>query len=223
MSKLTKDVGDYCLSHIRDNELVIIPESHDTGFDEYISMKTEGVYNTLSTRKRLNECHLELSFPKPGAKPVEFASFYDAPFHFAKDRRFQGLLAIDVTPYISKYNSEEFGSLVTYLKEDMVDVTVLFVVSTDSFQKAKGISEKLMAEMDAVTLYLPLPTKERLMSYIKENMQGIKDFEERREEILVAIAGSGFEVVEGIRKALRNKTSVPEKKGRKERVASFGY
>ena len=51
MPKLTKDMGEYCLSHIRDNELVVISDRHDTGFDEYIAMKIDGVYENLSTRK----------------------------------------------------------------------------------------------------------------------------------------------------------------------------
>ena len=103
MSKLTKDVGDYCLSHVVDNELVIIPESHDTGFDEYLAIKIDGVYKNLSTRKKREECHLEISYPRLGSSSMEFAAFYETPMRFAKDRRFQGLLSVDVTPYMSKF------------------------------------------------------------------------------------------------------------------------
>ena len=223
MSKLTKDVGDYCLSHIRDNELVIIPESHDTGFDEYLAMKIDGVYKNLSTRKRREECHLEISYPRLGSSTMEFAAFYETPMRFARDRRFQGLLSIDVTSYMSKFNSSEFNSLILYLKEDMSEVSVFFVVSTDSFDRAKGIAEKLKSEMGTVTTYLSLPSKEQMLSYLSEKVKDFKLFEKRREEIERAIEGVGFEVVSGIRKALKTKTSVPESKGKREKSITFGY
>lgn len=223
MSKLTKDVGDYCLSHVVDNELVVIPESHDTGFDEYLAMKIDGVYKNLSTRKRREECHLEISYPRPGSSTMEFAAFYETPMRFARDRRFQGLLSIDVTSYMSKFNSSEFNSLILYLKEDMSDVSVFFVVSTDSFDRAKGIAEKLKSEMGTVTTYLSLPSKEQMLSYLSEKVKDFKLFEKRREEIERAIEGVGFEVVSGIRKALKTKTSVPESKGKREKSITFGY
>lgn len=223
MSKLTKDVGDYCLSHVVDNELVVIPESHDTGFDEYLAMKIDGVYKNLSTRKRREECHLEISYPRLGSSTMEFAAFYETPMRFARDRRFQGLLSIDVTSYMSKFNSSEFNSLILYLKEDMSDVSVLFVVSTDSFDRAKGIAEKLKSEMGTVTTYLSLPSKEQMLSYLNEKVKDFKLFEKRREEIERAIEGVGFEVVSGIRKALKTKTSVPESKGKREKSITFGY
>ena len=223
MPKLTKDMGEYCLSHIRDNELVVISDRHDTGFDEYIAMTIDGVYENLSTRKRKDECHLEISYPRPGARRMEFDYFYDAPLRFSKDRRFQGLLTIDITPYSSRYNSEEFKDLIIYLKEDMANATILFVVSTDSFQSTKGISEKLKNEMEVVTTYLPIPTKENLLSYIRESINHKKLFNERLEEISKAIDGSGFEVAEGIERALSSKTAFPENKRRRERTSSFGY
>ena len=223
MPKLTKDVGDYCLSHVDDNELVVMPESHDTGFDEYIAMKIDGVYKGLSTRKRKDECHLEISYPRPGANRMEFASFFDTPFKFAKDRRFQGLLTIDVTAYALRYNSEDFAALITFLREDLPGTRVLFVLSTDSFQKAKGISEKLRDEMDAVTTYLSLPTKERLLLFLRDKMREKNLFDERREEISRAIVGAGFEVAEGIEKALRARANFPESKRKKSRSVSFGY
>lgn len=223
MSKLTKDVGDYCLSHVVDNELVVIPESHDTGFDEYLAMKIDGVYQNLSSRKRKDECHIEISFPRLGSSTMEFAAFYETPMRFARDRRFQGLLSIDVTSYMSKFNSSEFNSLILYLKEDMSDVSVLFVVSTDSFDRAKGIAEKLKSEMGTVTTYLSLPSKEQMLSYLSEKVKDFKLFEKRREEIERAIEGVGFEVVSGIRKALKTKTSVPASKGKREKSITFGY
>ena len=223
MSKLTKDVGDYCLSHVVDNELVVIPESHDTGFDEYLAMKIDGVYKNLSTRKRREDCHLEISYPRLGSSSMEFAAFYETPMRFAKDRRFQGLLSVDVTPYMTKFNASEFDSLLLYLKEDISDATVLFVVSTDSFDRAKGIAEKLKSEMGTVTTYLSLPSKEQMLSYLNEKVKDFKLFEKRREEIERAIEGVGFEVVSGIRKALKTKTSVPESKGKREKSITFGY
>ena len=223
MSKLTKDVGDYCLSHVVDNELVVIPESHDTGFDEYLAMKIDGVYQNLSSRKRKDECHIEISFPRLGSSTMEFAAFYETPMRFAIDRRFQGLLSVDVTSYMSKFNSSEFNSLILYLKEDMSDVTVLFVVSTDSFDRAKGIAEKLKSEMGTVTTYLSLPSKEQMLSYLSEKVKDFKLFEKRREDIERAIEGVGFEVVSGIRKALKTKTSVPASKGKREKSITFGY
>ena len=223
MPKLTKDMGEYCLSHIRDNELVVISERHDTGFDEYIAMKIDGVYKSLSTRKRKDECHLEIAYPRPGARGMEFEHFYETPLRFSKDRRFQGLLTIDITPYSSRYNTEEFRDLIQYLKEDMNSATILFVVSTDSFQSTKGISERLKNEMEVTTTYLPLPSKERLLSYIRESVNQKKLFDERQEEIAKAIDGSGFEVREGIEKALSSKTAVPVDKRQRGRTSSFGY
>lgn len=222
MSKLAKDVEDYCLSHAVDNELVVIPESHDTGFDEYISIKKDGVYKGMNTRKRKDECHLELSYPRPGSKPLEFASFFETPSHFAKDRWFRGLLTVDVSPYVTKYNTPEFDSLLDYLKDDLSGVTVLFVVSTASFEKARGISEKLKGRMDVVTTHLHLPSKEQVLAYLKENTRDSSLFEERRDEIAKGIEGMGYEVVSAIGKALKAKTSVPVKR-RKERTVTFGY
>ena len=205
------------------NELVVIPESHDTGFDEYLAMKIDGVYQNLSSRKRKDECHIEISFPRLGSSTMEFAAFYETPMRFTRDRRFQGLLSIDVTSYMSKFNSSEFNSLILYLKEDMSDVSVLFVVSTDSFDRAKGIAEKLKSEMGTVTTYLSLPSKEQMLSYLSEKVKDFKLFEKRREEIERAIEGVGFEVVSGIRKALKTKTSVPASKGKREKSITFGY
>lgn len=222
IGKLSKEMKKHCLDNALENEIIVIPNSHDSGLDEYMETKLGKVYECLKTRKRIGECHLELTYPDEKSSFYEFSVFKEAPDNKAKDRRFCGLFSVNVSSYINSAFSERYEDLLVYTKDQLKDTTVLLVVSTDMPEKARGLVTKAMKEGFVVT-ELPLPSAERVFEYLKETSGKAEAVDSRRAEVMGAIEGNGFEIVGEITKALESRTKLVSKKNGHESKSRFGY
>lgn len=222
MSKLSKETEKYCLDHAREDEVIVVPRSHDSGLDEYIEAKLGKVYESLNTRKRIGECHLELTYPEEEADEYSFSIFKESPDNKAKDRRFCGLFTIDVSSYINSLNSDKLDDLVIYTKDQLKDTTVLLVVSSDMPGRANGLTAKL-SKMGFVVTELPNPSAERIFEYAKEVSKRPEVLDSRRADVLAAVEGHGFEIVDEIIRAVDMRKRLVLKKKGQESGSRFGY
>ena len=222
MSKLSKETKKYCLDHAREDEVIVIPRSHDSGLDEYIEAKLGKVYESLNTRKRIGECHLELTYPEEEADEYSFSIFKESPDNKAKDRRFCGLFTVDISSYINSFNSDKFDDLISYTKDQLKDTTILFVVSSDMPGRANGLTAKL-SKLGFLVTELPNPSAERIFEYAKEVSKRTKVLESRRTEVVSAVEDHGFEIVDEIIKAVDMRKHLVFKKKGNESGSRFGY
>ena len=222
VSKLSEQTKIHGKEHALEDEIIIIPENHDSGFNEYMNSKICKVYEKLRTRKRISECHLELTYPKPDSHEYFFSVFKEAPDHHAKDGRFCGLFTIDVSSYITEFNSEAFSNLISYIRDQLTNTTILLVVSTDNPAKASGIIQRT-EKLGFIASLLPMPTADRVLDYAKGLVGDEDRVDSRRTELINAIEGAGFEVVEDIAKALATRTRMTFRSNSPDTGKRFGY
>lgn len=221
-SKLTERMRALCSERALENEIVVIPKSHDCGFGEYLDTKLRTVYGSLRTRKRIGECHIELKYPNPDAAQYDFQVFKEAPGFRAKDGIFCGLLTVDITPYISAFNAYGLTDLISFAQDQLSNTTVMLVAETDTPGKASGLIAKARKHGFVETVF-PMPTKEQVFAYARDVIGKPEKLDRRRIEILNAIEGCGFEAVEDIEKAVSSMARMPRMIKDPDTGKRFGY
>lgn len=174
MNKLSKEILNACTpENCCANELVVLPQEGDVGFEEYFEHKAK----EIKTRKRifspLEQNKLMLAYPKPDSKEAFiFEKFFESPSIVAKNHEFEGCFAIDISAYIGKTEDENFEKLIAYMHNNKNTVFLLFLYS-DNKNEIQNMYDQLSRYDDLRLVSIPLPNANTLMEY---TVSGIRDF-----------------------------------------------
>lgn len=171
MKKINGDVLKACNeTTCLGNELVVLPQNGDVGFDEYVDYKT----NQIIKAKNLSpytQNKLMLEYPSPDAKEhMIFERFFESPFVVAYNRDFEGCFAIDVSAYIGKYNDVHFTNLISYMLQNKAAVYTL-ILYTNNKNEIKAMYDAVSQYMDLQLTHIPLPEPAVLADYTVEEIR----------------------------------------------------
>lgn len=174
MDKLSKDILNTCtLENCCANELVILPQDGDVGFDEYYEHKAKQVKKAKKVFSPLNQNKLMLAYPKPDSKePFVFERFFESPSIVAKNHEFEGCFAIDISAYIGNTDHEYFDKLIAYMHNNNNTVYLLFLYS-DNKNEIQNMHDYLSRYDEIRMVNIPLPDEKTLTKY---TVSKIRDF-----------------------------------------------
>jgi len=174
MEKVSKAIleacnGSTCLS----NELVVLPQNGEVGFEEYFAHKTREVIRAKKLFTNYDLHHLMLAYPAPDAKEhMVFERFFESPFVVARNHAFQGCFGIDISAYINKQQDAHFLELLSYIKSNPSMVFTLFMYSAN-VREIEAMHDFLLQYMEIRRVDISLPTPEELTEY---TISHIRDF-----------------------------------------------
>lgn len=152
------------------NELVVLPQSGDVGFDEYIDAKT----NLIVKAKNLSpytQNKLMLAYPAPDAREhMIFERFFESPFVVAYNRDFEGCFAIDISAYIGKCGDVHFTNLISYMLQNNTAVYTL-ILYTNNTNEIRAMYNTISQYMDLRLTHIPLPDPSVLADYTVEEIR----------------------------------------------------
>lgn len=174
MAKLDESILKICnIDNCLDNELVILPQNGDTGFDEYFEYKSQLI---RESKRLFTPCEhkLMLRYPHhpkdtPG-DPTVFARFFESPAVALHHQFFEGCFAVDITDYKKGWDTDEFVMLLSYIVSNPDIVFLLFMYSdspSDSEQAYRTISDYCSIRLH----HFQLPTPKRLAAYTIERIR----------------------------------------------------
>ncbi len=174
MNKLKEELlKDLTPDNCCKNELVVLPQSGDVGFEEYFHHKTRAIMKAKKLFSPQEQNGLMLSYPKPDSKePYVFERFFESPSVVACNHAFEGCFAIDISAYIGKTNEETFEKLIAYMHSNNHTVFLLFLYS-DNKNEVRQMHGQLSRYDEIKLVDIPLPDAKMLTDY---TMSGIRDF-----------------------------------------------
>ncbi len=174
MEKINKTILEACNeATCLGNELVVLPQSGEVGFEEYFAHKTRAVRDAKKIFSTFGGYELMLEYPAQDTKePMAFERFFESPFVVARNHVFKGCFGIDITNYINQYHAERFLDLIAYMRSNPDAVYVLFMYSGNS-NEIRAMHDFLVQYMDIRLVNIPLPSVQELIEY---TISHIRDF-----------------------------------------------
>ena len=174
MNKLSKEIQNACTAeNCCMNEMVVLPQDGDVGFDEYFEHKAKEVIRAKKIFSPLDQNKLILAYPKPVSKePYVFERFFESPSIVARNHEFEGCFAIDISAYIGKTDHEYFEKLMSYMYSNKNAVYLLFFYS-DNKNEIQNMYDYLSRYDDIRMVNIPLPDAKTLTDY---TVSKIRDF-----------------------------------------------
>lgn len=208
--KLSPEVLGMCTpANCTMNELVVLPQDGEAGFEEYFQYKVRTVIDAKHIFSPLAQNHLMLSYPAPDcSEPYAFPQFFESPYIVARNHDFEGCFAIDISAYINKQHDRHFSDLISYMRNNPATTFVLFMYS-DNVKETDAMYAYLAQYMDIQLRAIPLPTAKQLTDY---TVSRIRDFslhiEPAVDAFLLEHFGKfkvGFEAADYMVRYLKNK------------------
>lgn len=171
MKKLNSNVLKVCNEMTcLDNELVVLPQNGDVGFDEYIGLKTKFI-EKVKNLTPYSQHQLMLAYPAPDAQEyMVFERFFESPSVVAFNRDFEGCFAIDISAYTGKYHDAHFLNLISYILQNKSAVYTLILFSNNT-NEIKSMYDTLSQYMALRLTHIPLPDPEVLAEYTVEEIR----------------------------------------------------
>lgn len=179
--KLPDDVVNRCVDECLQDVIVRIPRNKkaDVGLDELHDL----IANEIKRSKKLwylseDDIKLFLDFPDSKAMSIKLDEFFDSPRNYRKNRRFEGVLAIDISSYEkNRFEHENIDRLLDFINREE-DIVFLLIVRTDCRNSITRLEEKLSSEVltdrKFETIDLGYPTQEMLVTYTKHRLDEMK-------------------------------------------------
>lgn len=174
MNKLNKEIKNSCTAeNCCINEIVVLPQEGDVGFDEYFEHKAKEVIKAKKLFSPLDHNKLMLAYPKPDSKEADiFERFFESPSIVARNHEFEGCFAIDISAYKGKTDHEFFEKLMAYMQRNKNAVYVLFFYS-DNKNEIMNMYDYLSRYDEIRLVSIPLPDAKTLTDY---TVSKIRDF-----------------------------------------------
>ncbi len=174
MNKLNKEVLNSCTAqNCCANELVVLPQDGDVGFEEYFEHKAKEVVKAKKIFSPLDQNKLMLAYPKPDSKEAYvFERFFESPSIIARNHEFEGCFAIDISAYIGKTDNEFFEKLMSYMRSNKNAVYLLFFYSNNK-NEIQSMYDFLSRYDEIRMVNIPLPDAKVLTDY---TVSKIRDF-----------------------------------------------
>ena len=173
MDKLSLEFLETCNS---DNccfdNLLILPPDADVGFEEYIDYKVSKILRKKNIFSPPEQHKLTLAYPDPSAPEGVFNLFFESPSVVAKNERFRGCFAIDVTEYLGKTDNVHFRTLLNYIGTN-TDIVFVLIVCTENEQQIKEIYNVICQYDKFRRITITLPPPEYLCKYTMEEISDI--------------------------------------------------
>lgn len=174
MKKMNNEFLSKCnASNCCMDELVVLPKDGETGFEEYYEHKTKEIVRVKKIFSPLEQNMLMLAYPHQDAKePYVFERFFESATIVAKNHKFEGCFAIDISAYIGKESHEYFSRLISYMHQNRDAVYLLFMYSNNT-NEINSMFEFLSRFAEIRKLEIPLPSAKQLTEY---TVSKIRDF-----------------------------------------------
>lgn len=174
MKKLSNDFLSMCdASNCCVDELVVLPQDGETGFEEYYEHKAKEIVKAKKIFSPLEQNMLMLAYPQEDAKePYVFERFFESATIVARNHEFEGCFAIDISAYIGKENHEYFSRLISYMHQNRNAVYLLFMYS-NNVNEIRAMFDFLARFTEIRKVEIPLPSANQLTEY---TVAKIRDF-----------------------------------------------
>lgn len=171
MNRINRDIIRACneVTCLR-NELVILPQNGNVGFEEYVQHKAREIAKVKNLSPYI-ENQLILTYPTPESREyLIFERFFESPSVVAYNHVFEGCFAIDVTAYINKQNNDNFLKLISYMLTNVDTVFTLFIY-TNNKNEVQKMFDCLSQYMDINLVEIPLPGPQALADYTVDKIR----------------------------------------------------
>lgn len=174
MDKLNKELLNSCTAeNCCTNELVVLPQEGDVGFEEYFEHKSKEIVKAKKIFSPLDQNKLMLAYPRPDAREAfVFQRFFESPSIVARNHEFEGCFAIDISAYIGKTDNEFFEKLMAFMRSNKNTVFLLFLYSNNK-NEIQNMYDYLSRYDEIRMVNIPLPDAKVLTDY---TVSKIRDF-----------------------------------------------
>ncbi len=154
------------------NELVILPNDGDAGFEEYFYRKAAQVREVKHLFVREEQTALILKYPGPSEQRQEFNRFFDSPEVAARNQQFEGCFGIELTDYLRAVSDPKLEDLIRFITRNPPITYVLFAYAhdpKDGYPLLRTLDQYFPLQM----IHIPLPDADKLTVCTGELIRGI--------------------------------------------------